>query len=94
MSQPQQNISTGMFKELHQKFGANFFLTMFLIMLFAYGYAQKELMDCQKDASVQEKVFREEMKAEQSKTIDYLRQQREKVDILLHEARKSKKSKK
>jgi hypothetical protein len=87
----EQNISLQMFKDLHQKFGANFFLTMFLLMLFAYGYAQKELMECQADAATQEKRFAEQMRAEQTKTIDYLKEQRDKVDILLYQA-KSKKS--
>jgi glutamate synthase domain-containing protein 2 len=93
--QNEQSGSINMFRELHQKFGANFFLTMFLITLFAYAYAQNKLTQCQEGMAEQERVLAEKMQAEQTKTIDYLRKQREKVDVLLYEATKQvKKNKK
>jgi hypothetical protein len=90
MSNEQQNGSVQMFRELHQRFGANFFLTMFLVMLFAYAYAQNRLTECQSDAVKQEQRFSEDMKREQEKTIVYLKEQKDKIDILYQEAKRLK----
>lgn len=88
--QDEQTSSLQMFKELHQRFGANFFLSVFLVTLIAYGYAQRQLTKCQGEAAVQEKRFSDDMKAEQEKTIEYLKEQKNKIDLLYQEAKRLK----
>jgi len=87
-----KNFSFEMFNDLHRKFGANFFLTIFVLTLGALVYINNKLAQCQNEKVSNEEKHSDKVSKIQAAEIQYLMQEKHRVDSLFNESKKIEKN--
>jgi hypothetical protein len=88
----EKNFSFEMFNELHRKFGANFFLTILILALSTLWNLNKDLSNCQKEKTQSEEKHSDKVSKIQEAEIQYLREEKHRVDSLFNESKKIEKN--
>lgn len=70
------------FDNLYKKFGANFFLTTFLVTLFSWLYTLYLLNECKESSIGREKEFTEKIEHSSKNEIEYLKSQKNRIDSI------------
>jgi uncharacterized protein HemX len=90
MNVENNSSATEMFDDLYKKFGTNFFLTMFLVMLFAAGYFFMKYDNCESSSSEQVKEAATQRAADKQEFVNYLIQKEQRAAEIQQKADEAK----